>query len=134
MRNLDDRRRPTLAEDERQFVLMGRTFTVRDRVMPEAQATIEDTLLQASAVEVLNMQEEAFLQYLVPGDHDKWREIRADTERVVEYHDLNLVMEFMLEVTTSRPTEAPAASSNGRAGTAATSGAASSPLELTPTP
>lgn len=130
MRDFDRERPPVKPLSERQFQLRGRTFTVRERVRPEAQAILEDSIMQASALQVLSDYDEAFVMYLVPEDADKWKEVRAlDGSDVLQYAEINSIMRFLIEASTDRPTSAPAASTDGRATTAATSAASSSQQE-----
>lgn len=134
MRDFDRERPPVKPLSERQFTLRGRAFTVRERVRPEAQAILEDSIMRASALDVLDDYDKAFLMYLVPDDADKWREVRAlDGDDVLQYAEINAIMKFLIEATSDRPTTAPSGSTDGRATTADTSEASSSPQGATPT-
>lgn len=159
MKDFDSDKRPVpLTDEEMRFTLRGETFTRRDKVRPEAIATIEDSAYEPSSLGVIEMMDRGILEYLVPEDADRWNAVRgkelpqvfspeeqawADADdpyaelrerakrNPVELHELQAIGKWLVEIETRLPTTRPSASTDGPNSTEPSSTDASSSEEAT---
>jgi hypothetical protein len=147
MRNFDSDSRPVpLSDEDMRFTLRDETFTRRDKVRPEAIATIEDSAYEPSSLGVIEMMDRGILEYLVPEDADRWNAVRgkdwlddaddpyaelrdAGCRNPVQLHELQAIGKWLVEVETRLPTTRPSASTDGPNSTGPSSTDASSSEE-----
>lgn len=116
-RNFDD-----LLTAERTFVVQGETFTWRD-VRPE----VLDTILAINGDgNMWEQQDQMVLHFIVPEDHERWKNLRAREDKPITIAQFNAILEYLVEAQTERPTETPSPSASGRGKRAVSSKAASS--------
>jgi hypothetical protein len=68
--------------------------------------------------------DEQVLLFIVPEDHQKWKDLRAREENPVTIKQLNAVLDYLIGEQSDRPTQTPSPSVSGRGKTAASSKAA----------
>lgn len=107
-RNFDD-----LLSSDRTFVVQGETFTWRD-VRPEILDTILAPTENGDAASMWERQDEMIMHFLVPEDHERWKNIRAREEKPVTIAQFNAILEYLVEAQTERPTQTPSPSASGR--------------------
>lgn len=157
MRNFDSDNRPVpLTDEDMRWETRGQTFTRRDKVRPEAIATLEDAAYEPSSLGVIDMMDRGILEFLVPEDADRWNAVRGkawpreyDTETQewsdphdphaelraraqhdpVQLHELQAIGKWLVEVETRLPTTRPSASTDGPPNTERSSTDASSSEE-----
>lgn len=109
------------------FKVRGVTFSWRE-VKPEVLSVMGQTLASVDAGDDVNAGwatiDEQILIFLVPEDHDKWRELRAREENPVTIKQINAVLDDLIGEQADRPTQTPSPSVSGRGKTAASSKAA----------
>ena len=112
-RNFDE-----LLSSERTFVVRGETFTWQD-VRPE----VLDHILTPSenGADMWEKQDETILRFLVPEDHERWKNLREREKDPITIAQFNAILEFLVEAQTERPTETPSPSATGRGKRAASS-------------
>ena len=125
-RDFDEERRSRREDVEHSFTIADRTFTFRQAIRPDEIVDYYD-LRDGMAVgldnkEGLALLDDTVLRLLTPGQEDKWAEARAvdDDDLTIRLRDLHDIIEYVIEVTSGRPTVPPTDSSAGRNGTAAT--------------
>ncbi len=127
-RNFDE-----LLTEDLSFVVGGETFTmqyVRPEVLAEWEdETLPDEMTAAARIERLDRRIESFL---TPDDRDRWRTLRANTDRAVPFGQLQEIVTWMVEMQTARPTLTPSASAGGRGSSGASSSARSRSQEAVP--
>lgn len=121
MKNFDE----MLAQD-REFTVGGETFHWCYRT-PEALVAFDpvasvDMESDNAGIQIIDNR---IMQFLSDSDQERWREVRSRTEEpLITLGQLKEIAEWLLEVQSERPTQAPSPSASGRAKTAATSKAA----------
>jgi hypothetical protein len=121
-RNFDE-----LLSDDRTFTVRGQTFTwieQRPEVISGMSTALEgigDEEDQAAAWARIDDQ---ILLFLIPEDHDRWRELRSRTEEPVTIKQINAIISYLVEEQVDRPTPTPSPSASGRGRTARSSTAA----------
>lgn len=103
--NLDQERRPLVADDNRQFTILGQSFTIRKRVRPEVLGMLEHLGSTLTVDENIREIDEIVRQVLVPDDRPKWDLMRAsdDDETILELSDMQKVINWAMERLTDRP-------------------------------
>lgn len=103
--NLDQERRPLVADDNRQFTILGQSFTVRKRVRPEVLGMLEHLGSKLTVDENIAQIDEIVRQVLVPDDRAKWDLMRAsdDEDLILELSDMQSVINWAMERLTDRP-------------------------------
>lgn len=120
-RNFDE-----LLSDERTFVVRGQTFTWRD-VRPEVLTDLGDFNANGDGEEAPNpnavweAQDRQILHFIVPEDHERWKNLRASTDDPITIRQFNAILEYLVGEQTDRPTETPSPSAAGRGKRAASS-------------
>jgi hypothetical protein len=117
-RNFDE-----LLATDRTFIVQGQTFTWRD-VRPEVLTDLGDIDQNGNPNAVWEAQDKQILNFIVPEDHERWKKLRADTEKPLTIRQFNAVLEYLVGEQTDRPTETPSPSAPGRGKRAASSEAA----------
>lgn len=113
-RNFDE-----LLSEDRTFVVQGQTFTWRD-VRPEALTDLGDFNTNGAEGETPNpnavweAQDKQILNFLVPEDHERWNNLRNDTDKPITIRQFNAILEYLVGEQTDRPTETPSPSEAGR--------------------
>jgi hypothetical protein len=122
-RNFDE-----LLPPDHTFTVRGQTFSWKE-VRPEVLSAMgialgkveddgEDPNIGWAAID------DQILLFIVPEDHDKWRELRAREEEPVTIKQLNAILDYLIGEQSDRPTQTPSPSASGRGRTAASSKAA----------
>lgn len=122
-RNFDE-----LLAPDHTFTVRGQTFSWKE-VRPEVLSAMgialgkveddgEDPNVGWAAID------DQILLFIVPEDHDKWRELRAREEYPVTIKQLNAILDYLIGEQSDRPTQTPSPSASGRGRTAASSKAA----------
>lgn len=122
-KNFDD-----LLSQERTFIVRGQTFTWRD-VRPEVLTDLggsvngdegeEGTNLDSNSI--WELQDRQILNFLVPEDHERWKNLRASDEEPITVRQFNAILEYLVGEQTDRPTPEPSPSGSGRGKTGASS-------------
>jgi hypothetical protein len=121
MRNFD----AELLEDDLSFQIGGEVFKMR-YVRPEVLASWGDELVDGiSSEELLKRQDERIASFLDGTDdsRDRWMKLRAREDNAVPMVQVNELLNWMIEVQTSRPTTPPPPSVAGRGKSGRSSGA-----------
>lgn len=108
-----------LLSEDRTFIVRGQTFTWRD-VRPEVLTTLGQTNGD-NPDDIWASQDEQILNFLVPEDHERWKNLRARDEDPVTISQFNAILEYLVGQQTDRPTPTPSPSATGRGKTAASS-------------
>lgn len=105
--NLDQERRPLVADDQRQFTILGQSFTVRKRVRPEVLGMLEHLGSALTVDQNISEIDEIVRQVLIPEDRAKWDLMRAsdDDDSILELSDMQSVVNWAMERLTDRPLE-----------------------------
>lgn len=114
-RNFDD-----LLEKDQSFTVRGEKFTYQD-VKPEILTAFEVNTNgkkedEDTVWEVLDAQ---IMLFILPEQHDRWKELRAREKDPVTIHQLTEILKWLMEVQTGRPTIPPSPSASGRGRSAA---------------
>jgi len=110
-----------LKASDRDFKVSGETFHWRD-VRPEVLTSFEPSENgDGDANAAWRLMDDQILLFIVPDEHDKWRELRARDDEPVTIGQMSAMIQWLMEQQTGRPTEAPSPSAAGRTRTAATS-------------
>ena len=99
-RNFDD----LLAKDYT-FVVRGETFTWDD-VAPEILSTYEVRKNGKKEPDVWEILDQQILMFIVPADHERWKQLRARKEKPVTIRQVTQILQWLMEETSGRPTEA----------------------------
>lgn len=127
-RNFDD-----LLGDDLTFVVQDELFRMQ-YVRPEVLAAWEDkedadleagAADAASAQTAINRLDQRIESFLVEGDVERWRTLRAREDQAVPFVQLREIVRWMVETQSERPTVTPSASAGGRGRTGASSTAKS---------
>jgi hypothetical protein len=111
-----------LLSGDKTFIVRGQTFTWRD-VRPE----VLTTLGQINGDEpdaIWAAQDDQILNFLVPEDHERWKNLRAREDEPITIRQFNAILEYLVEQQTDRPTQTPSPSASGRGKQGASSKAA----------
>jgi hypothetical protein len=117
-RNFDE-----LLSNEKTFVVRGETFTFTD-VRPEVLTSLGQIDENGDPNAVWKAQDDQIMKFLVPEDHERWKNLRERNENPITMAQFNAILEYLVESQTDRPTQTPSPSASGRGRTAATSKAA----------
>jgi hypothetical protein len=102
------------------FTLRGEEFTLRD-VRPEVIASWEDEDAPTTAAEGLAAIDVKIKTLLAPEDVERYDALRAREDEPVNLRQLKALVEWIVEVQSDRPTEAPSPSDGGAGRRGATS-------------
>jgi len=119
-RNFDE-----LLAPDHTFTVRGQTFSWKE-VRPEVLSAMgialgkveddgEDPNVGWAAID------DQILLFIVPEDHEKWRELRSREEDPVTIKQLNAILDYLIGEQSDRPTQTPSPSASGRGRTAASS-------------
>lgn len=112
-----DAQRIVVADENRQFQISGQLFTIKRRVRPEVLGILshlgDDETDISAKIELIDS---GILQILVTDDQPRWTQLRAsEDDDLLDFVDLRNVLNWAIEVLTSRPLESVASSGNGSA-------------------
>lgn len=113
--NFDQDRRPVVADADREFSILGQTFTIRKRVRPEVLGQLDKVNAEKSIDQNIGLIDKILKETLVERDRARWDELRArDDDDAIELGDMQKIIEWAVEKLTDRPldnaTSSPAAS------------------------
>lgn len=111
-----------ILEKDLEFTIGGETFKMR-YVRPEVLAAWEDEPIDEKSVDMLKRQDQRIMMFLNgdDGSRDRYMKLREREENAIPMVQVNELLQWMIEVQTSRPTITPSPSASGRGRTAATS-------------
>ena len=113
-KNFDDARRAREQETraDREFVLGGQTFFAKMAVRPEVLTRWNDISEEMELSEVLGITDEVILDLLenVDDTPGRYKAVRDNEEDPIPLSDLLEVAQWLVEVQTGRPIEAPSVS------------------------
>lgn len=87
------------------FKVRGETFTWDD-VAPEILSTFEVRKNGKKEPDVWEILDQQILMFIVPADHERWRELRKRTEKPVTIRQVTELLKWLMEETSGRPTPA----------------------------
>lgn len=111
-----------LLTEDLTFKIGGEVFQMH-YVRPEVLASWGDESIEGDSDSLLKKQDERILSFLQQKDHERYMGLRAREEEAVPMVQINELLNWMVEVQTSRPTPAPSPSASGRGKTARSSSA-----------
>lgn len=114
-------------EADRAFKIRGSEFTFMARVSANQLARFEDARFdpEKNSIQVLELADDLICSCL-NGKEKEWRSIRESASPPISYRDMLDVVEYILEVTSQRPTERSDGSGNTPSRPGTSSKAASS--------
>jgi hypothetical protein len=104
------------------FQIGGETFHMKT-VRPEVLASWEDAPIPENSADALKVLDERLLIFLDNGNgqHERWKALREREDNALSMGQLRAVLEWMVEVQSTLPTEPPSPSARGRGKTATSS-------------